>query len=241
MENHTPEELLEHIKEYIQLPVAHAIIDVVDTIASYDLRIGLVKDGIKGISQISCDAKLQHAWKCIADGVNTEKSINELYNYVSNSNRAFYISNEFRKILLSESCLASAIIGYIMGKVVSEKRDCTHEEIIITTALMDMSDFDIRNFMKLVDHYTEKRGAHEIISMDEIDLDKSSCYHTLQLCSAKGIFINDSELFPGAITKPADGRTDDSTYEGLFFIKTTYVDTLRAYIDEVKQLLEFNK
>lgn len=50
---------------------------------------------IDKIAKLSNDYKLYYAWKCLAEGNNVEKSINELYNYVKDSERAFFISNEF--------------------------------------------------------------------------------------------------------------------------------------------------
>lgn len=77
-----------------------------------------VQKWIAGISNISNDMKLDKAWYCISQGMNIEESINQIYNYVSNEERAFYISNEFRKIILSSSLLSSSIIANIMGQVV---------------------------------------------------------------------------------------------------------------------------
>ena len=44
---------------------------------------------VNDVSKYSNDIKLFEAWRCIGQDNDVEKSINQLYNYVSNEERAF--------------------------------------------------------------------------------------------------------------------------------------------------------
>ncbi len=86
--------------------------DMIDVIP----KLNEINEYINKIAKLSNDYKLNYAWKCFAERTNVEKSINELYNYGTDRERAFFISNEFSKIILSSSILASSVIAFIMGK-----------------------------------------------------------------------------------------------------------------------------
>ena len=103
------------------------------------------------IANATNERKIQDAWKCISRGENIEKSINELYNYVDDEERAFHISNAFRKIIMTNSRISAAIIAYIIGEIKTNKRDFTSEDIILFNALEGMTDFDIRCFKELME------------------------------------------------------------------------------------------
>lgn len=229
----TIDEIKEKIESYAKSPVGKSMDNIVSTIPTF----GDAKDCIKSIASLSYDIKLQNAWKCITNGYNIEASINEIYNYISDSERAFYISNEFRKIILSESCVASSIIAYIMGYVVREKRKCTHEEIIITTTLMQMCDFDIENYIELFDHCTIKLAGREVIELSKTNKDRASCFITLQLCASKGVFKIETDLIGEDLDDPEDIADAETLYAGIHYIKTDYSNTLRKYIDKVSQLI----
>lgn len=190
-----------------------------------------VQDKIVEISNVSNRMKLDYAWYCISKDLNLEQSINMIYNYVSNEERAFYISREFRKIVLSSSLIASSIIAYIMGQVVYDDRKCTHTEIIITNALMNMTDYDLDNFIYLCSNCVELLGNYETIDVSKVEKEKIDSYkYTMQICVSHGIFSTESAIMD-----------EESLYEGLHYIKTNLSTELLNYIDIVKQLLEYRK
>ena len=116
-------------------------------------KIPNIREYTSELGMLYNDIKLNWAWYCIAKGKDVEKSINVIYNYVSNADRAMHLSNEFRKIILTQSVKASSVIAYIIGKIAREDRDYTHKEVIITNALSKMTDFDFYNFIELVQHH----------------------------------------------------------------------------------------
>lgn len=188
-----------------------------------------VYNGIVGIANYSNNLKLDYAWHCIKKDLNIEQSINQIYNYVSNEERAFYISSEFRKIILSSSIISSSIIAYIMGQVVCENRKCTHTEVIISNALTNMTDYDLENFIFLCNNCISVLGEYETIDIYKVEEEKKSSFQcTIQICVAHGLFVTDSEI-----------QVDDGIFQGLYYIKTGLCNELLEYIDKVKQLLQY--
>ena len=194
-------------------------------------RINEANDMITGIANVANNMKLDAAWRCIAQGKNIEMSINQIYNYVKDEERAFYISNEFRKIILSSSVLPASIIAYIMGNVVNKDRKCTHSELIISNALLNMTDFDLDNIMYLYNECNEIRGSFDIIGIHKIaDERRESCQYTLQICSSYGLLKMQSNILDG-----------ENYYAGIFYLKTVYGNDLMRYIDIVRQLLDYDR
>lgn len=211
------------------------IIDVFSVVS----QIGEFQNYVVKISQFSNQLKLEQAWYCISEDLDVEKSINEIYNYVSDKDRAFYISNEFRKIILSTSLLSSSIIAYIMGIVVRENRKCTHEEAIISNALINMTDYDLNNIIYLCSECVGNLGGREVITIDESKGDVSSYYYTLQLCVGNGLFKIESDFIGEDMDEDSSDKYGTSLYAGLHYIKNGYTDKLLEYIDKVKQLLRY--
>jgi len=194
-------------------------------------KVGDVESKLIDIAKIYNDIKIDYAWSCIANNLNIEQSINMIYNYVENEERAFYITGEFRKIILSSSVVASSIIAYIMGRVVYENRKCTHEEIIITNALTEMTDFDIENFRYFVDECVETIGDYETINIRKADKEKMDSYkYTLHTLVSHGIVDTESGIMDGT-----------AMYAGFHYIKTNLCTELLKYIDIVEQILDYGK
>lgn len=99
--------------------------------------------------------KFNKAIDALCSGKDIEKSIDVLYKYINSKERAFYIVTCFRKILLSNSPIACAVIGYIMGEKSSKNNDFCNHDIILLNALENMSDFDIRNFKEIMEGFEE--------------------------------------------------------------------------------------
>lgn len=95
--------------------------------------------------------KLYAAWRCFAEDENIEKSVNELYNYVNNEERAFYVADCFRKIAWSNSKIAASIIGLMLGEIKSANREFSYDDVVLFNALEYMTDFDIRNFKSIME------------------------------------------------------------------------------------------
>lgn len=230
---------LSDLKEKIELYQHRPFFKSLDNSISTIPYLSELKDCAAAIAQVANNTKLEYAWYCLSQDMDVERSINEIYNYVNDADRAFYISNEFRKIVLSVSLISSSIIAYIMGNVVREQRNCTHEEVIISNALVTMSDYDLENFIYLISECTDKLAGREVIEISKCKKEQSSCYYTLQLCTSNGLFKTESDIMGEDMDDPEDLAHAGALYGGLYYVKTPYCASLKKYIDKVKQLLQY--
>lgn len=236
-----PKDLVDKINKFRNNLVISDSEDILCNIVSDCSKIPNIREYTSELGMLYNDIKLNWAWYCIAKGKDVEKSINVIYNYVSNADRAMHLSNEFRKIILTQSVKASSVIAYIIGKIAREDRDYTHEEVIITNALSKMTDFDFYNFIELVQNHVVKMTGKDVIELSEIDTDNmDSLYYTMQLCAANGIFVAESDLI-GENLDDEMLEDCDSVYGGIHYLKTKYCDVLLKYIEDVKQIIPCGK
>ena len=219
--------LLEKFNEIRRSMIGSDSIELIPTIND-------ANEYVNKIAKLSNDYKLNCAWQCLADGLNIEKSINELYNYVSDSERAFFISNEFRKIILSSSVLSSSVIALIMGKIIKADRKCTHKEAIILNAVGNMTDYDLKNFKIMMESAVDELAGCEIINISKLDEENRDSYkYTLRICVNGGIFLLENNLIENS------QEDYETVYEGPHYIVVEMAYTLIEYIEEVKQLLNY--
>ena len=185
---------------------------IVDT-ARLIPRLDDVMENISKISNIADNFKLKQAWKCISENNDIEKSINVLYNYVSNQDRAFYISDAFKKIILSNSKIASSIIAYIVGEISRKDRDFAQEDVILYNALCNMTDYDIKNFVYIMNEIEASRVGIEYIDM--MKCKDESILLTIGLCTSNRVFLEESSIHKNGIM-----------YTGTHVKKTKYAYTL---------------
>lgn len=183
------------------------------------------------IANATNERKIQDAWKCISRDEDIEKSINELYNYVDNEERAFHISNAFRKIIMTNSRIAAAIIAYIIGEIKTDKRDFTSDDIILFNALERMTDFDIRYFKELMEeNHDSFASGTKYFNIESSPDDKRIFYNELLE------FGDKNRLFIKEITITA--------VQGNGFMKDSYAPKevafdLLDYIYKVNQILNY--
>lgn len=201
-------------------------------LATLEPHIDIFSRIVNLVSKASNDLKLNNAWRCISRGLNEEKSINELYNYVSSSSsRAFYISDSFKKIILSNSVISSAVLAYIVGEVVKGNRDFTQEDVILYDTLSHMTDFDIKNFVDMVDNYVGWEGIGDnYINVPNISPNIKEAYKlTLKLCTNSRLINLETMVL-----------TEGCMNSGEFYRCTPLSDRLREYISKTKQLLNYS-
>lgn len=185
---------------------------------------------VSDVSKYSNDIKLSEAWKCIGKDNDVEKSINQLYNYVSNEERAFFVSDSFRKIILCNSRLSSSIIAYVMGEIVLNNRNFEHSDAVLYSALLQMTDYDIRNFKYLMENAVGRFKEDDgIINETKITKNKESFEITMQICSSTGLFRTEHSVLNG-----------ETYYTGNFYKVTNIAYSLLKYIRNVSQLLNYN-
>jgi hypothetical protein len=132
--------------------------------------------------------------------------------------------------------VASTIIAFIMGEIVKENRECTHKEIVISNAVSSMTDYDLKNFMNMMENAITVLGGYEIVDISKLDkANEASYWCTLRLCANGGLFREESDL---------EGQDLDeegylSVYGGLHYLVLEEAHELMRYIEKVNKLLRY--
>ena len=84
-----------NLEDKIRSVLAEQYPDIFKSILKLNGKTEKIYDVIVSVSNAANEIKLSCALKCLDEDLNVEKSINELYNYVSNPDRAFYVSTSF--------------------------------------------------------------------------------------------------------------------------------------------------
>ena len=161
---------------------------IADIISALEIRVSIARS----IFSIIDHHKFTRIRKYLSRDLNVEKSINELVEYVKKPERAYFVLSYVRKVILSDSVLATSMMAFIVFKVCGENRDASHEEMIIWNALGSMTDYDMRNMYYLCkDCVTAKKGdlsAEKKFDNDKIGVERrNSCNITLNLLASYGV------------------------------------------------------
>ncbi len=173
--------------------------------------------------------------KYLSMGLNEEKSINELAEYVKKPERAYFVLSYVRKVILSDSVLATSMMAFIIFKVSSENRDARHEEMIILNALCSMTDYDMKNMNYLYKNcVTTENGNLSVkkkFDVDKIESEQLNSYNiTLNLLTSYGIV----QKGPSVI----DGRSNNGAVLDLdgAYTLTSVTELFYHYMCDMSQL-----
>lgn len=86
------------------------------------------------------------------DNFDTEAQLNQLSSYAKDPERAQYIVELFQKALLSNSIIAIILMGRQWSRIHSQERKLSQKDMIVFSALSELNDYDIRNFISICDH-----------------------------------------------------------------------------------------
>lgn len=185
------------------------------------------------IAGLADEVRVDAVVEGLSTGLDQERQINQLYNYVNESEEnAFYVSNTLRKALLSDSPIACTIMGRILACHVNECSKYSQDDNVIFHALENATDQDIKMFVKIMKEYKTKnddgndvfRIPNEIMMHTDID-------STLNWCVFNRIFNGSSGILWGI-----DGQDYDDSHS-----PTSAANKLFEYIDSVKQVLSYDK
>ena len=97
------------------------------------------------------EVKINNVLRGLATGIDQERLINQLYNYVSESDEnAYYVANTLRKALLSDSPIICCVLGRILSDHVDKNLKYDHSDMVIIHALENATDADLRLFKSLM-------------------------------------------------------------------------------------------
>ena len=172
--------------------------DIANIAADLNVCVSIGRDFISMVDH----HKFARIRKYLSMGSNEEKSINELAEYVKKPERAYFVLSYVRKVILSDSVLATSMMAFIIFKVSSENRDASHEEMIILNALCSMTDYDMRNMNYLCKNcVTEENGTSSVekkFDGNKIGNEQlNSCNITLNLLASYGIVQKSPSVIDG--------------------------------------------
>lgn len=151
-------DVISAIKDKLLSDKAQAAISTSTAIASATGPVGTIvaKTGtvLNDLLIISDDMVMGNLFEELNTGLNQETAINQLYNYVSASQkRAYWIKDAMLKARASSSPLVQLLLGVILSDHVKEPSDYTEDDLIITQALDNATDWDIKNFYDVLKKY----------------------------------------------------------------------------------------
>ncbi len=192
---------------------------------------GIFLTAIHEIAELADEARVDAVIKGLSVGIDQEKQINQLYNYVEKSDEcAFYVANTLRKALLSDSPVACTIMGRILACHVNEDTVYTQEDKIVFNALENATDSDIKQFRNVMKNYsaTNDKGNTVFHIPNEV-INQSDFRISLDWCVFNRLF----EGVPG-ISWAVTGQNYDDSYS-----PTPAACKLLDYIESVRQVLNY--
>lgn len=109
---------------------------------------------LNDLLKVSDDISMRNLFRELNTGLNQEMAINQLYNYVNTSQRrAYWVKDAMLKARASSSSLVQLLLGVILSDHVKEPSDYTEDDLIITQALDNATDWDIKNFYEELGKY----------------------------------------------------------------------------------------
>lgn len=174
--------------------------------------------------------KLNNLLFGLSTGVNQEKQLNELKNYVmSSKERAYRVGTLLRQTVDACSPKVSVIYGILLKNHLGEKlRDFSYEEIIVCNALKNATDYDLEKFEEIMDNH---------VSLDnklERRIDNNEYIYTCDWCVANRLFISNFYTY-------MEVEDENMNFDSRPRVAPA-ADVLLSLIKETKNLFcEFNK
>ena len=156
--NEIIEKTFSKIEEKLEIPVDKTSELVMEIAAAVNPLLGLIQPIMKKTDEI----KIGHLLLGLANGLDVERKINQLYIYASTKERAEYISNVFRQALLNYSRIGTVMMGLQLSKLMDDDRNLNQEDLVIFNTLSDLNDFDILNFIEIYDYWSMKEKEEKL-------------------------------------------------------------------------------
>lgn len=174
-------------------------------------------ESVKHVCSISDEIRFDAIIKGLTEENNVEMRMNELYSYVTDSNRAFYVSDCFRKAMLGKSPIVCCIMGMILGDIVKDGREFKQKDTVLLNALHNFSDFDICNLTEMVKEEYKTEGYIDIFKFPQEQ--KEEFLMTLELCKQNRLIKIENPLIDGTLTLDSKFSCNKSTNELLIYIE----------------------
>lgn len=101
--------------------------------------------------------KLSCLLKGLANGLNTETRVNELYTYIiSSEQKAMIVANLFKQTINAENPKVAVIYGLILANHMKDNTKFSYDELIVCRALENATDYDLNNFIIIMEKYLKE-------------------------------------------------------------------------------------
>lgn len=135
--------------------------------------------------------KLSHLLNGLKTGLNLERRLNDLYNYVNSSQvKAITVANLLKQTVNAECPKVCLIYGLILASHLDSCTDFTHDELIVCKALENATDFDLDNFKEMMNnHLKEASGGRRVVFPKDL-ANISAFTTTCDWCVYNRIFVS---------------------------------------------------
>lgn len=172
--------------------------------------------------------KLGHLLKGLSSGLNLEMRLNELYDYVNSSpEKAIIVANLLKQTINAECPKVCVIYGLILANHLNELSEFTYEEMIVCKALENATDYDLKNFKEIMEHYLKPTSNGNRIVFPQDFSDLTTFTTTCDWCVYNRIFVSRMAEW-GEIE---EGVLDISTY----YYTSSPASVLLNYINAARQ------
>lgn len=190
-------DVLTTLNDKLKSPIGSVIRDSSVALASIDPASSVVAATLNSFYQNYNYFKITRLLKGLSKGINEEKCLYELNEYINSSEeRAYLVGNIFKETLAAESPRVAELYGIILSKHIgSYKSNFTHDELIICKAIENANDYDLDIFKDIMSNSVlDNKGGKPIwLPKDkqiEYDLTCQWCvYNRLFWLAESGIII----------------------------------------------------
>ncbi|NME96564.1 hypothetical protein HF847_11330 [Clostridium cochlearium] len=199
-EKHIVQQISKKISNYLDIKDSVLKNDYIEFLCDFSKVIGFFQKSTKVLLQKKFEAFLTG----FRNNENpTEEQLEKLSNYINNEEKAEFIADTLSKILLSKSRKSCLIMGYIMQKIVDNKRTLSHYDLIYIDSLTNFFDNDILNFKFFCKYLlTETRSQRLFIYNNKLfkeeclksNIDNYSMMLTIEKCVSCQLLIKKNEI-----------------------------------------------
>lgn len=233
MDNYELQDILARISEIINKPELSAARELaVDVMSVCNPVAGIAAGAVNKLITDYEAYKLTLLLKGLSTNLNMEKRINELYNYINKSDEnAINVANIFKKTINAESPKACLIYGLVIADHLASNKSFSQEELIVSKALENCTDYDLNLFKEIMEQYGVKAedGRTSIVLPSDM-ANEGKYIITCDWCVYNRLFVMDSI------------KAEDSTIVyGRFYYTSEPANILLKYIDDLHRVWDYQQ
>lgn len=177
--------------------------------------------------------KLSHLLKGLESGLNIEKRINQLYNYVSSTpEKAITVANLIKQTINAECPKVCVIYGLILASHLNPSTEFTYDEMIVCKALENATDHDLKNFRVIMENYLKPTAKGKRIVFPSVFEDITAYTTTCNWCVYNRLFVSRMAEWE----EMEEGNLDLSTY----YYEASPASVLLNYINDASRIWDYS-